>query len=104
MLRSGFPSSENSTKVVLQIQFYKYLFLALLQKSEQQIVCTIKTNSSQTGERDTSSHLSERLKLTTQETTDAGEDAENEEPSDTAGENASWCSHSGKLHGGSSKN
>ena len=35
--------------------------------------------------------------------TDAGEDAEKGEPSYTAGGNASWCSHSGKQCGGSSK-
>ena len=46
---------------------------------------------------DTTSHQSEWLKLTSRETTDVGEDAEKEEPSYTAGENTSWCSHSGKV-------
>ena len=35
--------------------------------------------------------------------TDAGEDAEKGEPSYTVGGDASWCSHSGKQHGGSKK-
>ena len=48
------------------------------------------------------SHLSEWLKLTTQET-DVGKDTEKEEPSYTVGENANWYSHSGKLYGGASK-
>ena len=46
----------------------------------------------------------EWLKLTTQATTDVGEDAEKEEPLCTVGGNANWCSHSGKQYGGSSKN
>ena len=45
---------------------------------------------------DTTSHLSEWLKLTIQEMTDVGEDAEKGKPSYTVGGNASWCSHSGK--------
>ena len=49
------------------------------------------------------SHQSEWLKLTSQEMTDAGEDAEKGEPSYTAGGKASWCSHSGKQYGGSLK-
>ena len=53
---------------------------------------------------DTTSHLSEWLTLTIQATTDVGEDAEKEDPFCTAGGNASWCSHSGKQYGGSSKN
>ena len=51
----------------------------------------------------TTSHLSEWLKLTTQETIDVGEGAEKGEPSCTAGGNANWYSHSGKQYGGSSK-
>jgi len=39
------------------------------------------------------SHLSEWIKLTTQETTGVGKDVEKKEPSCTAGENANWCSH-----------
>jgi len=35
--------------------------------------------------------------------TDVGGDAEKGEPSYTVGGNASWCSHSGKQYGGSSK-
>ncbi|CAD7680114.1 unnamed protein product [Nyctereutes procyonoides] len=42
-------------------------------------------------------------KLTRQETTNVGEDAEKREPSCTVGGNVNWCSHSGKLCGGSSK-
>ena len=42
-------------------------------------------------------------KIISQEMTDAGEDAEKGEPSYTVGGNASWCSHSGKQHGGSLK-
>jgi len=49
------------------------------------------------------SHLSEWLKSTTQETTGVGEDVEEEEPLYTVGENANWCSHCGKQYGGSSK-
>ena len=36
--------------------------------------------------------------------TDAGKDAEKQEPSSAVGGNAEWCSHSGKQYGGSSKN
>ena len=36
-------------------------------------------------------------------TTNAGEDVEKGEPSYTVGGNVKWCSHSGKLCGGSSK-
>ena len=43
-------------------------------------------------------------KLTTQETTGVGEDAEKEDLFCIVGGNASWCSHSGKQFGGSSKN
>ena len=39
-------------------------------------------------------HTCQWLKLTTQETTDAGEDVEKQEPSCTVGGNANWCSHS----------
>ena len=39
-----------------------------------------------------------------QETTDIGEDAEEEEPFCTASGNTNWFSHSGKHYGGSSKN
>ena len=52
---------------------------------------------------DTTSHLSEWLKLTAQETTDDGEDAEKGKPSCTVGVNANWCGHCGKQYGGSSK-
>ena len=38
-----------------------------------------------------------------QATTDVGKDAEKEDLFGTAGGNASWCSHSGKQYGGSSK-
>ena len=43
---------------------------------------------------DTASYLSEWLTLTTQATTDVGEDAEKDDLSCTAGGNASWCRHS----------
>ena len=52
----------------------------------------------------TTSHLSEWLTLTTQATTDVGEDVEKEDLFCIVGGNASWCSHSGKQYGGSSKN
>ena len=42
-------------------------------------------------------------KLTRQETTNVGEDAEKGEPSCTVGGNVNWYSPSGKLCGGSSK-
>ena len=48
-------------------------------------------------------YLSEWLTLTTQATTDIGEDAEKEDLFCIAGGNASWYSHSGKQYGGSSK-
>ena len=48
-------------------------------------------------------HLSEWLTLTTQATTDIGEDAEKEDLFCIVGGNASWCSHSEKQYGGSSK-
>ena len=41
--------------------------------------------------------------LIRQETTHVGEDVEKGEPSCTVGGNVYWCSHSGKLCGGSSK-
>ena len=44
------------------------------------------------------------LTLTTQATTDVSEDAEKEDLFCIVGGNASWCSHSGKQYGGSSKN
>ena len=44
------------------------------------------------------------LKLTTQERTGVGKDAEKGEPSCTVGGNANWCSHSGEQYGDSSKN
>ena len=44
-----------------------------------------------------------RGKVTRQETTNVGEDAEKREPSYTVGGNVNWCSHSGKLCAGSSK-
>ena len=53
---------------------------------------------------DTASHLSEWLTWTTQATTDVGQDAEREDLFCIVGGNASWCSHSGKQYGGSSKN
>ena len=46
--------------------------------------------------RDTTSHHSEWLKSTTQETADAGEDAEKGESLYAVDGNASWCSHSGE--------
>ena len=49
-------------------------------------------------------HLSEWLTVTTQATTDIGKDVEKEDLFCIAGGNASWCSHSGKQYGGSSKN
>ena len=48
-------------------------------------------------------HPSEWLTLTTQATTDVGEDAGKEDLFCTAGGNANWRSHSGKQYGGSSK-
>jgi len=48
-------------------------------------------------------HQSEWLQLTSQEMTDVGGDVEKGEPSYTVGGNASWCSHSGKQYGSSSK-
>ena len=49
-------------------------------------------------------YQSEWLTLTTQATTDVGEDAEKEDLFCIVGGNASWCSHSGKQYGGSSIN
>ena len=49
------------------------------------------------------SHLPEWLTLTTQGTTDVGEDEEKEYLFCTAAWNANWCSHSGIQDGGSSK-
>ena len=54
-------------------------------------------------ERDATSHMSELLKRTTQETTDVDEDAEKGEPFCPVGGNANWCCHSRKQYGGSSK-
>ena len=51
---------------------------------------------------DSTSHLSEWPKLTTQEKTTVGED-EKGKCSYTVGGNVNWCSHSGKQYGGSSK-
>ena len=48
-------------------------------------------------------HLSEWLKLTTQETTGVGEDVEKRESSCTVGRNENWGSHSGEQYGVSSK-
>ena len=45
---------------------------------------------------DNTSHGSEWLKVTSQETTDVGKVAEKAEPSYTFDGNANWCSHSGK--------
>ena len=42
-------------------------------------------------------------RITRQETTNVGEDAEKRESSCTVGGNVNWCSHSGELCGGSSK-
>ena len=53
---------------------------------------------------DTTSHLSEWLTLTTQATTDVGEDAEKENLFCTAGGNVNRCGHSGKQYGNSSEN
>ena len=44
-----------------------------------------------------------RLTLTTQATTDVGKDVEKEDLFCIVGGNVSWCSHSGKQYGGSSK-
>ena len=49
-------------------------------------------------------HTCQNGSLTTQATTDVGEDVEREALFCTAGGNANWCSHSGKQYGGSSKN
>ena len=43
------------------------------------------------------------LTLTTQATTDVGQDEEKEDLFCTSGGNANWCSHSGKQYGDSSK-
>ena len=43
-------------------------------------------------------------KLIRQKTTNVGEDVEKGEPSCPLGGHGNWCSHSGKLCGGSSKN
>ena len=48
-------------------------------------------------------HQSEWLKLTRQETTNTGEDAEKGEPSYTVHGTASWYNHSIKHYGGSSR-
>ena len=48
--------------------------------------------------------MSEWLTLTTQATTDVGEDAEKEDLFCAADGNANWCSHSGKQYEVSSKN
>ena len=53
---------------------------------------------------ETTSHLSEWLTPTIQATTDVGEDAEKEDLFCPVGGNASWCGHSGRQDGGSSKN
>ena len=53
---------------------------------------------------DTTSHRSEWLKWTTQETTDAGEDVKKRETSCTVAGNVTWCSRSGKQCEGSSRN
>ena len=50
------------------------------------------------------SHLSEWLKSTTQQTTGVGKDAEKGEHFCTGGGNGNWCSNSGKQYGGASKN
>ena len=42
-------------------------------------------------------------KINKKETANVGEDVEKGEPSCTVGGNVNWCSHSGKLCGGSSK-
>ena len=60
---------------------------------EMQIKTTVRCHS----------HLSEWLKLTTQEATDVGKDVEKGEPSYTVGGNANCCRHSGKQYGVSSK-
>ena len=49
------------------------------------------------------SYLSEWLKLTRQEITDVGKDAEKGEPSYTVGGNVNWYSYSGKQYEGSAK-
>ena len=45
-----------------------------------------------------------RMANNNSDTTDVGEDAEKEDLFCTAGGNASWCSHSGKQYGSSSRN
>ena len=60
-------------------------------------------NTIQNHVRYPTSHLSEWLKLTSQETRDVGEGVEKGEPSHIVGRNASWCSHSGRQYGGYSK-
>ena len=50
------------------------------------------------------SHQSEWPSLKTLQITNAGEDVEKREPSYTAGENVSWCSHYGKQYAVSSEN
>ena len=52
---------------------------------------------------DTTSHLSEWLKLKTQKTIGIGEDVEKGEPFNAIGGNANWCSYPGEQYGGSSK-
>ena len=53
---------------------------------------------------DVTSHLSEWLKLTTQEIAGVGKDVEKGEHFYIVGGNVNWCSHSGKQYGGFSKN
>ena len=52
---------------------------------------------------DATSHQSEWLKLTSQEMTNVGKDAEKGKPFCAAGGNVNGCSHSGKQYGVSSK-
>ena len=66
--------------------------------------CSTSGKYKSKAQRDTTLDLSEWLTLTTQATTDVGEDAEKEKLFCTAGGNANWCSHSEKQYGGSSKN
>ena len=49
------------------------------------------------------SHLSDLLSLTNQQTTSIGEDVERGEASCIVGGNADWCSHCGKQYGVTAK-
>ena len=63
------------------------------QTHEKKLNITQHQGNTNPNHNETTSHQSEWLKLTSQEMTDVGEDAEKGEV--TVG-NVSWCSHSGK--------